>query len=131
MGDITKRYHPEVMHYVSLSCENPSNVTFSEENLNTAKAALDHLYTTLREYDELLAIDLSLFYQPSQYLTRFQAAMNENSNTREALQAMFDLTSEQRVCVENKLTGEAIKLALELKSMGKALGLLQQKTPEG
>lgn len=127
MGDITTQYHPEVVRYVRLNSHNPGNVTYSEENLNAAKADLSHFYTTLREYDELLAVDLSMFYQPSEYLARFQVAMKGDGNTPEALSAMLDLTHEQKTHVENELTGEAIKLALELKSMGKALGLLQQK----
>ena len=56
MRDITEQYHPEAMRYLSLSSDNGSTIDYSEENLKSAKAALDHFYTALREYEELIAI---------------------------------------------------------------------------
>jgi cysteinyl-tRNA synthetase len=87
--------------------------------LDSAGAALSRLYTALRDTSASEMNDDS-----TEYVQRFEAAMNEDFNTAEAMPVLFDLANQI-----NKLKkSDAVKasaLAATLKYLGNILGLLQ------
>ena len=86
--------------------------------LDAAGAALSRLYTSLRDIEITQMDDSS-----KEYIERFEAAMNEDFNTAEAVAVMFDLANHI-----NKLKAsepaKASALAATLKHIGDILGLL-------
>ncbi len=110
---VLEKHSPEVLRYFLLSSHYRSFLNYSEENLMLAEKALTRLYQSLRgievEVDAL--IDAS-------WLKRFEATMQDDFNTPEALSVLFQLSHEV-----NKTA--STKLAATLKYLAGILGLLQ------
>ena len=117
--EVLKEYAPEVVRYFILTSHYRSPLNYSEENLNNARVALERFYTALRD---VCVVDT----QPDEdeYFERFNAAMNDDFNTPEALSVLFDLTRELNREKESD-SGAALKLAAQLKSLAAVLGILQ------
>ena len=89
-------------------------LNYSDVHLNDARAALKRLYTALSLVTPVeLVIDWS-----DPFAARFQAAMNEDFGTPDAVAVLFDLAGE----VNRSQSPQAAGL---LKSLGACLGLLQ------
>jgi cysteinyl-tRNA synthetase len=91
-------------------------MSYSEENLNLAKAGLTRLYTALR------GIVLKPAPEKSTYRDRFHAAMQEDLNLPEVLAVLFELAREINISKDPTLAG----LLVELSGV---LGILQN-SPE-
>ncbi len=118
--EVLARYQPEVMRYFILTSHYRSPLNYSDQQLDTAKQALDRLYTALR------GLTLSdTVCDNQQYAERFNTAMDDDFNTPEALAVLFDLAKEiNRLDAENNEI-EASNLANELRRLSSMLGLLQ------
>jgi cysteinyl-tRNA synthetase len=120
---VLEEYPAEVVRYFLMSGHYRSEINYSTDNLNSAKAALTRLYRAL-ELDsgtdhpsEDMAVNLA------QYEMRFNNALADDLNTPEALAVLFDLTKEI-----NKTQSSALKDLL--KKLGAILGILQQQPSE-
>ena len=121
--DLLQRYRPEVLRYFLLSSHYRSPVNFSDSALESARAALDRLYTALRgvtpkkpESDEAMG----------EYGRRFFAAMDDDFNTPEALAVLFDLARDLNRAKQEGRREEAERLAGIMVALGEILGLLQE-----
>ncbi len=115
--EVLAQYPPEVVRCFILSSHYRSPLNYSGENLEQAKSCLTRLYTALRS---LPAADAT----PGEHTRRFDAAMDDDFNTPEALSVLFDLARE---C--NRWRGaepeRAAGFGAELRALGAVLGLLQ------
>jgi len=117
--EILQRYQPEEIRYFILSSHYRKPLNYSDDNLDKARAALQRLYTTLRD-----AAPDSAAGPDSAYQQRFENAMNDDFNTPEALPILFDLAR----AVNREREGdpaEASRLAHTLRHLGGRLGILQ------
>jgi cysteinyl-tRNA synthetase len=112
---VLQRYDGETLRFFLLRSHYRSPVNFSDANLDDARSALRRLYTALDGH-ELRAAEPDWSHASG---TAFRAAMNDDFNTPVALAALFDLAAEV-----NRSRTPA--LAVQLKALGAALGLLQQ-----
>lgn len=117
--ELLGRYSGEAIRYFILASHYRSPLNYSEQQLANALAALARLYTALRGLTPPPAAGLD----PA-FLDRFQAAMDDDINTPEALAVLFDLAREI-----NRVRGDdgpaAARLAATLRGLGEPLGLLQ------
>jgi cysteinyl-tRNA synthetase len=121
--EILQRYRPEEVRYFILTSHYRSPLNYDEEHLENARAALTRLYIALRDLPEAEPAGADAFTE------RFEAAMDEDFNTPEALAVLFDLAREiNRVRAESE--DRAASLAAELVRLGGILGLLQNKPEE-
>ena len=118
--EILQRYQPEEIRYFILSSHYRSPLNYSDDNLDKARGALQRLYTALRDAGTLQA-DAGL---DSAYEERFQAAMNDDFNTPEALAVLFDLARALNRAREQGDAGVA-RLANTLHVLAGRLGILQ------
>ncbi|WJG10646.1 cysteine--tRNA ligase [Aliiglaciecola sp. LCG003] len=117
LRDVLKDYDPETLRYFLMSAHYRSQLSYSEDNIKQAKAALERLYTALRDVSPNLNVDLN----QGDYLARFEAAMDDDFNTPEAFAVLFDLAKEI-----NKASGQtAADLSGLLVKLGGILGILQ------
>ena len=79
-------YAPEVLRYFMLSSHYRSPLNYSDQSLLNARQALVRFYQALRDVD---AADEQL--DEADFESRFQAAMDDDFNTPEALAILFDL----------------------------------------
>ncbi len=116
--DILKLYRAEEVRYFILTSQYRSPLNYDAEHLDNARSALTRFYTALRGLPEVTSAGAE------RYRECFNAAMDDDFNTPEALAAMFDLTREiNRTRNQDEVAAAA--LAAELKSMGSVLGILQ------
>jgi len=117
--EILEHYRPEEVRYFILTSHYRSPLNYDEEHLLNARRALDRLYTALRGLPEAEP------GEADQYVEAFNAAMDDDFNTPEALAVLFELVREI-----NRVRGEdehkAARMAAELKRLGGILGILQE-----
>jgi cysteinyl-tRNA synthetase len=123
--EILARYRPEAVRFFILNSHYRSPLNYCDENLDEANAALTRLYTALR--------GLAVPARPAaedwnegarSYRDRFDAAMNDDFNTPEAVAVLFDLAREvNRARAADP--ADAVALAAVLRELGGVLGLLQ------
>ncbi len=109
--------HPEVLRYFVLSSHYRGPINYSLDQLEQADAALSRMYTALRDLPDVAA-------EAGEYSARFQASMDDDFNTAEALAVLQTLTRELNTTKDAGKTERAAQLAAELRSLGGVLGLL-------
>ncbi|MGK0440450.1 MAG: cysteinyl-tRNA synthetase [Pseudohongiellaceae bacterium] len=123
--EILDKYHPEVVRYCLIGSHYRSAINYSEESLQTAKTALDRFYKGLKGFEAVQSVNLADLVNPSDYITRFHDAMQDDFNTPVALAVMFDLVRELNTAVKDGSESAQQQFSVELKSLGALLGLLQ------
>ncbi|SIN78479.1 cysteine--tRNA ligase [Salinivibrio sp. ES.052] len=118
--DVLEHYDAETVRYFLLSGHYRSQLNYSDENLNQARSALERLYTSLRGLDTLAT--------PAggeDYVTRFEAAMDDDFNTPEAYSVLFDMAREiNRLRADDMVAASA--LGAQMRKLATVLGLLEQ-----
>ena len=117
--DVLKVFEAETIRFFVVRSHYRSPLNYSDVHLNDARGALKRLYTALSLVKpEDVSIDWS-----NPFAQRFQAAMNEDFGTPEAIAVLFDLAGEVNRSKSSQLAGL-------LKALGGVLGLLQED-PQG
>jgi cysteinyl-tRNA synthetase len=114
--DVLKVFDAETIRFFVVRSHYRRPLTYSDVHLNDARNALKRLYTALAAVPPAAMASID-WREP--HAQRFQAAMNEDFGTSEAVAVLFDLASE----VNRSLSAELSGL---LKALGGVLGLLQQ-----
>ncbi|MGV3591889.1 MAG: cysteine--tRNA ligase [Gammaproteobacteria bacterium] len=122
--EVLKKYPAEVVRYFLLSSQYRSPINYSEENLQTASAALTRFYNALKG----IAADGTPATN-TDFEQRFHAAMRDDFNTPEALSVLFDLARESNR-LRNDDEAAAQALAALLRKLGGVLGILQRPAEE-
>ena len=125
--EVLEKYQPEVVRFFILRAHYRSPLNYSDAHLDDAKGALNRLYTALKNVPSPVdgrgaggegAVDWN-----EAYARRFQAAMDDDFNTPEAMAVLFELANEV-----NKTN--SAQLAAQLKALAGVLGLLQRNAVE-
>jgi cysteinyl-tRNA synthetase len=100
-----------------------SQLNYSEDNLKQARAALERLYTAIKD------LDLTVDAAPAEaFVAKFKSAMDDDFNTPEAYSVLFDMVREiNRLKITDMAAASA--LGVSLKQLADVLGLISQ-TPE-
>ena len=117
--EILARYRAEDVRYFILASQYRSPLNYSDQMLDSAGAALTRLYTALRDI-EITSPDEA----GKSYIERFNAAMDDDFNTPEAVAVLFDLANQVNK-QRNVDAVQASALAATLKHLGAVLGVLQ------
>ncbi|HEX4971522.1 MAG TPA: DALR domain-containing protein, partial [Steroidobacteraceae bacterium] len=99
-------------------------VNYSVAQIEQADAALTRLYTALRD------IEPAESYQPGAATRQFEAAMDDDFNTPEAIAALQGLAGEINKAKSANDWGKASALAAELKKLAAVLGVLHLQPEE-
>ncbi len=121
--EILKRYKGEEIRYFVLASHYRSPLNFSDQLLDNARAALTRLYNSLRGIDAVTSDD------EDDYSRRFNAAMNDDFNTPEAIAVLFELAGNINRA-RDESPKQARRLAGMLKRLGAVLGLLEDEPEE-
>ncbi|NBY06890.1 MAG: cysteine--tRNA ligase [Betaproteobacteria bacterium] len=112
--DVLKVFDAETIRFFVVRSHYRSPLNYSDVHLNDAKSSLKRLYTAL---DSVTPAPVTIDWT-TPYASRFQAAMNEDFGTPEAVAVLFDLATEVN-------RTQSAELAGLLKQLGGVLGLLQ------
>ncbi len=118
--DVLAHYDAESVRYFLMSGHYRSQLNYSEENLNQARASLERLYTALR------GLDLSVAAAGGEeFVARFSAAMNDDFNTPEAYSVLFDMAREVNRLKSIDLQ-QASELGALMRELADVIGILYQ-----
>ncbi len=118
LREVLENYRAEEIRYFIVSSHYRSQLNYSEDQLDNARAALQRLYAALQDTQSVEAP------ADSEYQQRFEQALNDDFNTANAMAVLFDLVREiNRAKSEHK--PERHELASLLRQLGSVLGLLQ------
>ena len=115
--EVLAKYDPEVVRFFILNSHYRSPLNYSDKHLDEAKAALTTLYTALR------GLELAEGAGATEYEQLFNAAMDDDFSTSEAVAVLFELAREINRLRENDIT-RAAQLGAVLKQQAACLGLL-------
>ena len=138
--DIAKEYDLEAVRLFMLSAHYRSPINFSREQIESANASLNRLYTArnslrfqLENGDKrpMNESEIAFAERLKNYEKRFDDAMDDDMNTADALGAIFELVKDANVIISEGASREAAKAALEsLESVCDVLGILTKQEEE-
>jgi cysteinyl-tRNA synthetase len=114
ISDVLEKYEAETIRFFVARAHYRSPLNYSDVHLDDARSGLKRLYTTL---DAVPPVAVSIDWAQPQ-AARFQAAMDEDFGTPEAVSVLFELAGEVNKTRSAELSGL-------LKALGGTLGLLQ------
>jgi cysteinyl-tRNA synthetase len=118
--EVLKAYDAETVRFFLLSSHYRSQLNYTEDNLNQARASLERLYTALRD----VAVVERQAEHTSSYTERFNQAMDDDFNVPEAMPVLFELARDINRAVAEQ-PQQAALLAAELRALGAVLGILE------
>lgn len=117
--DSGKLRDPEVLRFFLVSSQYRGPINYSLVQIEQADAALGRLYTALRD------VTPAASFEPGDATRRFEAAMDDDFNTPDAIAALQTLATEINRAKNAGDTATASSFAAELKQLAGVLGLLQ------
>ena len=139
--DILKEYDPEDVRMFMLSAQYRSPVNFSRDMMAQAHASLQRLYTARDHLAFLLknaadrpltADEEALLSRVKDSAARFDAAMDDDLNTADAMGAIFDIVKDANVSLNEQSSRAAVEGVLKgLTDLTDVLGLLMKKADAG
>lgn len=121
LRDVLKKHDAETLRFFLMSAHYRSQLSYSQDNITQARAGLERLYTSLRDVEANMDVDLSY----GGYLARFEDAMNDDFNMPVAFSVLFDVA--KALNKHDSDSDEARSLAGVLKKLGAILGILQSE----
>ena len=118
--EVLAKYPAEVVRYLLTASHYRSQIDYSEDSLVEAQSGLERFYTALQDVPVSESPELQ-----GEYVERFNAAMDDDFNSREALAVLFDMAREVNKLKRDDINS-ASALASQLKALGNIMGLLMQ-----
>ena len=138
--DIAKEFDLEAVRMFMLSAHYRSPINFSRDMIEQAKGSLDRLYTARDHYSFLLenAKDGEMSEKETELMAKvkavregFDAAMDDDMNTANAIGQLFELVREANAALNETSVKSAIKAVLDtMDELTGVLGILRRKTDE-
>ncbi len=120
--EVLAQYQAEVIRYFMLTSQYRSPLNYSNQQLDSAKAALDRIYRAIRGLDTQ---NIEAADQP-QASQNFHTAMQDDFNTPLALSVLFGLVKEINQAKKNNDLDRAAALAVLVQQLAQPLGILNQ-----
>jgi cysteinyl-tRNA synthetase len=121
--DVLNSYRAEEIRYFIVSSHYRSQLNYSEEQLDNARAALQRMYAALQDTHP------AKIPENSDYQQRFEQALNDDFNTANGVAVLFDLVREVNRA-KSEQQEKRHQLASLLRYLGGLLGLLQADAGE-
>lgn len=133
--EILEKYDPDVIRMFMLSGHYRTQINFSLELLDSTKAALDRIYNSIANLENLLdEIKIEEITQCeeeyiktlSSYREKYIEKMDDDFNTADAISVIFDLVREINTNIGSNSSKAIVKYSLDLiRELGNPLGMLQ------
>ncbi|GAA0816820.1 cysteine--tRNA ligase [Colwellia sp. D2M02] len=120
--DVLAQYDAETVRFFLTTGHYRSQLNYSTENLTQARAAVERIYTALRDID--VPADFVLD-KSSSYVQQFCQVMDDDFNTPQALAIFFEIAKELNVAKAENNSELAQQLAGTIVTLGGLLGLFQ------
>ncbi len=140
--DISEKYDLQVLRFFMLSAHYRSPLNFSADLMEAAKNSLERILTAVDNLKYLIkntaAVTISmtekeheLINEASFYVTKFDAAMDDDFNTADAIAAVFELVKYINTTASAENSQEYLNALLqELRELTDILGIIVDKKEE-
>ena len=109
--ELLQQHNPAVIRYFMLSVHYRSPINFTEELLASAKNSYERIQMVYANLEHRKQTSLNLtkdddvwFEKNDQFISEFEAAMNDDFNTANAISVLFNVMKEANVYLESKQT---------------------------
>lgn len=134
--EILEKYDSDVIRMFMLSGHYRTQINFSLDLLDSTKAALDRIYNSITNLENLLAeVKMEGLAEREEeyikvlnsYKEKYIEKMDDDFNTADAISVIFDLIREINTNVGLNSSKELVKYSLDLiRELGEPLGMLQK-----
>lgn len=138
--DVLKKYDSDVIRFFMLSAHYRTQINYSKELLDSAKASVERLYNTIGNLenliDEVSREDMNeeekeYINSLNKYREKYIQKMDDDFNTADAITVLFELSKDLNTNLNINSSKEVLSKALEvLRELGAPLGILQKSTKE-
>lgn len=138
--DISEKYDLQVLRFFMLSAHYRSPLNFSDTLMEAAKNGLERIITSVdnlkyiagnAKTDSLTANEEALLKEASEYVEKFDAAMDDDFNTADAISVIFELVKFANTNVSAESGREfAESLKAEIVELSDICGLIVDKSEE-
>ena len=123
--DVLAKYDAEVIRFFILRAHYRSPVNYSDATLDEAAQGLERLYIALTDHDASQPAEVT-----ATWVNTFNAAMNDDFNTPEAIAVLFGLATEANKARQQNDQQGYHALSSTLRYLGGHLGLLERSTQQ-
>lgn len=134
--EILEKYDADVIRMFMLSGHYRTQINFSLELLDSTKAALDRIYNSIANLENLLdEVKIEKLTESEKeytktlnsYKEKYIEKMDDDFNTADAISVIFDLVREINTNIGADSSKEMVKYSLNLiRELGNPLGMLQE-----
>lgn len=136
--EVLEKYDAEVVRFLMLSAHYRTQLNFTSEILDSAKASMERLYNAVFNLENLLKevkID-NLTEGEKEYVKtldsyreKYIEKMDDDFNTADGISTIFDLVRDVNTNINAESSKELVEYALGLiRELGKPLGILENST---
>ncbi len=138
--EISEQYDLQVLRFFMLSAHYRSPLNFSADLMEASKNGLDRIVTAVANLKHLLsaaavetmtAEETAMFEKTSTYVTAFEAAMEDDFNTADAISSVFELVKYANTTATSECSKEYLQGLKDLiVKLTDVLGLIVEKEEE-
>lgn len=130
--DLIEKYDPMVLRFFMLSVHYRNPINFTDELVEDTKSGYERIKTSYKNLEHrkqssvnISANDEEWLQKISTHETNFEAALDDDFNTANAITVLFDLTKDANLYLEEKQTNETVILAFQekVKTLLSVLGI--------
>jgi cysteinyl-tRNA synthetase len=133
--EISEKYPLQVIRFFMLSAHYRSPLNFSEELVEASKNGLERIITAVDRLKSLSPADgeadSEVNKSLSEYVQKFDAAMDDDLNTADAISVIFELVKYMNVNITEESTSGTVAAALDtVNKLCDVLGIITEKEQE-
>lgn len=134
--EIADKYPLQVIRFFMLSAHYRSPLNFSADLVEASKNGLDRILTAVDKLRSITAMDLTgedeaVEKELAAYVTRFEAAMDDDLNTADAISVIFELIKYTNINVTADTPKRTVDMALAtIEKLCDVLGIITEKEEE-
>jgi cysteinyl-tRNA synthetase len=124
--DVLKQYDPEVIRFFMLRAHYRSPINYSDVQIDESRSGLVRLYTALAQANTIAVQASQSASLTAPWVQRFNAAMDDDFNTPDAIAVLFDLASELNRKFDADELDAVRALAKVMQDLAGILGFLER-----
>ena len=136
--EVLEKYDAEVIRFLMLSAHYRTQLNFTSEILDSAKASMERLYNAVFNLENLLKEvktynltegEKEYVKTLDSYREKYIEKMDDDFNTADGISTIFDLVRDVNTNINAESSKELVEYALGLiRELGKPLGILENST---
>ena len=138
--EVLEKYEVDVIRFFMLSGHYRTQINFSQDLLEAAKASVERLYNAVSNLEnlekevsreEMNDSEIAYVKALEKYRQQYIEKMDDDFNTADGISVMFELVRDINTNITSESSKAIVKIALDLlRELGAPIGILQKSTLE-